>query len=424
MTAQIKLGAWTVLLATLLFCCANPNTNTTGLSSGTGAKVQLKFATSATSARSISVGYAQASGVTAFKVFITSIYLAQTATLTSAGPTNPSGEFEIYSYAGATPADPSTYDGTTDTAGYIDLMDPTALATLTTNATITAAQEGTYKYIVVYAENPIKVTATLSLNNSTTIYTQPVIWGTSTANQAPNIVSTNLETSPAAEAVVGGGGSRVFTLEAPLTISASDVQNQTAYKILLTFNPDGIIQAIDASTGGNGYPQIQDSAYAIYIPPAQLTAAVCKSTESIVRETYILPLSYNSDAQFGSHPENYDVRLALFYVSDDTVKSVVATELTCLVNSSTTGMIPFGRLYPPATVANISGVYSFTDGGGNPEIANFIRLTNIGDTNAIIGNASAWICPWTSYYDVVPSPTGGGGVLGVTYTLAAVDTMN
>jgi hypothetical protein len=424
MTAQIKIGAWTILLGALLFSCANPSTS--GPPSTTGAKVQLKFATSATSARSISVGYAPASSVTSFKVFITTIYLAKTATLTSAGPTNPSGELEIYSYAGALPSDPSTYDGTTDTAGYVDLMDPNALATLTTNATITAAQEGTYKYIVVDTEDPIKVTATLRINNgATTIYTQPVTWGASTANQAPNIVSTPLEKSPAAEAVVGGGGSSVFTLETPLTISASDVQNQTAYKILLAFNPDGIIQAISASTGGNGNPQIQDLTYAIYVPPAQLTAAVCKSTESIVRETYILPLSYTSNAQFGSNPEAYDVRLALFYTSDDPTKSVVATELTCLVNSSTSGMVPFGRLYPPATETNTSGVYSFTDGGGNPEIANFIRLTNNGDTNSTIGNtAGAWVCPWTSYYGIVPSPTGGGGVSGVMYTLAAVDTMN
>ena len=104
--------------------------------------MQVSFTTSSTRARSLgarSVSFASASGVTHFKVFIESIYPAQSATLSSTGPMNPSGELQIYAHPGTLP-NPSSFDGVAaaaDTADYVDLMDPTALAQLAGSGTVT-----------------------------------------------------------------------------------------------------------------------------------------------------------------------------------------------------------------------------------------------------------------------------------------------
>lgn len=100
--------------------------------------------------------------------------------------------------------------------------------------------------------------------------------------------STPLSQGPAEEAVVLlGNGGNWFKFQAPLTITEDDIAERRAWVLDLVFNPDGIMKAT------NSIAQIAERdaqgtfVRGIAVPMLDLAPVPHRSTETIVRESYV-----------------------------------------------------------------------------------------------------------------------------------------
>lgn len=417
-----------------------------GCSGGDGGQVQVSMRLRAGSgARSDLINgplrqglVAQNSGtsLSSLKYFIKEIGICDEVNIQGTGFNTGAGCVTLYRGPANAQFDSAPKDPTTDfsnqadfarsaMSGYVDLMDPTARATLNSNVSISgdsridhSADAGppgalTYRWGYLYWQYPIKLTAALNPPGTSTpaLYTHdgPVNGvpeqGGHGGYRYRTTPSTTLTTAPAEEAVVllPNGGSW-FAFPSPFVISSADLQANTAYELDLTFDPDGIIQGY-GTPGASNQPALGDGAdNTIAVPLLDLSPVPHRATEHTQREVYRAAVSHGG--------AEYDVRIELYYVDADSSKTIYGVQCQNLMNSNTTQAIPESTKVAFVTV-NENGSVDLLDYQHSPIVSGLQRQSSIGATTSA-GFCVENFSQTAGHCDVSNS---------LTFTLASVDTV-
>ena len=426
--------------------------------SGPGATIaaQVKLARAGSGAlghRRSTNGSAVATGLQSLKYFVTQIQICQGLDTNGSAFSNPTHCISIYqgpSEAGLDAVEDPSHPAAAldyvrthkDIAGYVDMMDATSRATLTSTVTVPADATGDYQWGIVTWHPEIKLTATITSpsDGSSLLYTHdgtnstPVDLG----GQAytPTISSTSFATAPAEEAIgSSGNGGSWFRFEHPFTISASDITSGAQFSLDLAFDPDSLIQGVTAP-GASNFPPLVDSASApgggdgsgasagwnsIAIPALALTPVAHKASSHVVRETYVAHVTTPSSGQ--------DLRLELYALDDDASKTIYSVNNAYIPNAATTGYIAGSPQIafvadgagdvdagtPGPAGGATSGTITFEDTSHAPVIQNFTRGVNINDTTSALVPCGGGLLP--------DDAACTDGQLEVTYTLTNIDTL-
>ncbi len=427
----------TVLILLLASCATKAkDAATTGggaSSSGGGsaraAKVNLALSVvhgsasrDASLARDTSKGVsATGSGLTSLKLHIGQIALCENVTFNGSAP-SPSNCLTLY----AGPVDAALSDGSavaaalteaaTVTDGYIDVLDATSRVALSQSVSIT--QAGSYNYVIFNWDPPIKITATLTDpadGTTAKLYTKASAPGTCAVNGNPAyacaVATSPLTAPPAAEAIMIGGGNIAMKFQNPLTISADDIANGTAYALTLAFNPDGLIQGV-TGTGATNFPPYTDNTIGngnnvgntINMVGAQLAAILHSTTSSVSRESYSATVSEPDSS-------TYKLRIELFSVDGDATHTVYGVTTATIPTAATDGyLIGWEGIYGVTT--NADGSINLLDYKGDPQLANFQRVAAAGGTTT--GDLTC---------DGVTMNCSAGATVSATFALDTLDTL-
>ncbi|MDX2470692.1 MAG: hypothetical protein QNL04_08985 [SAR324 cluster bacterium] len=153
--------------------CNSGNSDST--STITGGTIEMEVVASATSSGNVSysVGQATAANLSSLKYFIRDIKICQDLTVNGSGYSGQSGC--IWLYTSANSPDYDTYlsdEAAADSTNYIDLMTTAGRAKLNKTVTLTSDDAGSYYWGVIDWYRPIKVTAQVTLNDTTSLYTK------------------------------------------------------------------------------------------------------------------------------------------------------------------------------------------------------------------------------------------------------------
>ena len=386
MKSNILIKTLLVFSLFALMGCGGNEEETNSVSSDattSSASLELKVTPSkvSSSSASVAVGQNGPAELTSLKYFIRSIAICQSLT--------PAGSGYL--------AD----DALADSTNYVDLLTAEGRAALNTSITLTDADVGKYKWGMIDWYRPIKFTGSVTLNNGTTLYTKA---GTTALETTDTYLTTatDLTTGPAEETIVVlNNGGNWFRFATAFEITQQDIVDQTSFTLNLVFNPTGIIKGYQSSSRtGLG---LKDSAgYVLNMPMLDLAPVVRASTDTVMKESYLLDYT-------GSTITPMQVRLELYYLLSDATKSIYGVDGKYLYNSTSTGEL--GDFYKTSSVSEATdGTLSFADWSGVAFLQDFTRLTNVGDTGTANLNCGA------SYgYDVCTS-----GTLPVTTTLTGV----
>jgi hypothetical protein len=314
------------------------------------------------------------------------------------------------------------------TDGYIDLMDPASRAALSQTVTVTAADAHDYNYGLVSWDPPIKVKATLTDpadGTTPVLYTQP---GAASAACSVNnnvygcvLASTPLSSGPAAEAIFSANGNIAFKFQKPLTISADDVTNQTAYALTLAFNPNGIVQGVMAP-GATNFPPLSDgisltpsSGYnignTISFVGAQMAAIFYKSSTQVMRESYSAQLTAPDGAKFA-------LRIEFYTLADDPDHAIYGVSAATIPTADTTSGYLVGYEQIDGITTHSDSSIDLLDYQGTAQITNFVRSQTQGTvqtTPALIACGSPM--------SLLGCTGATGGPISATFTLDALTAL-
>jgi hypothetical protein len=268
--------------------------------------------------------------------YVTEIQICEDLTVTGTAFSDPTGCLQLFSHP--EPAnwtrDPNDLTdrlaaARASTDGWVDFMSANSRATLTQSTPLSAGDARSYQWGLITALPIVKVTATATQagsNGDNPLYTHD---GTtqicSVNNQSYTCVvsPTPLTQAPAEQAVFGGNVTGWFRFQAPFTISAGDISGGVRYSLDLAFDPDGLVQGV-TNPGATNYPPLMDSA------TGAGTGGGGANTMSIA-QIAMAPIAHHSSAQVmketyrgtvTSPTDSFDLRVELFYLSDDPNKSI------------------------------------------------------------------------------------------------------
>jgi len=328
-----------------------------------------------------------ATEITSLKYSLQNLAIYQNMTTNGSGYSNTEGAVTFYK--GTATYDYNTFDAEaaklTD-EGYIDLMDTASLNSLVKSISITSSQTGDYQFTGADWYQPAKITASVLLQDgTTTIYTKD---GT-TANSVTT-TSADMSAGPAQEAIVQfNNGGTWFKFLKPLTITQADIENETAFNVVMVFNPDSFIAAWDSNGSSAGNSIVDNAGHGIVLPFLDLVPVAYRAGDNVIRETYTFTVVNGID-------NNFDVRFEVYTVGSDTT-SVYAATLRHIVNASAT--IPGGASKIFFVDNTSAGDLVFQDWSLAPILDNFERLSTVGTTGT------------ATYYPGYNNP------ITVTYTL-------
>lgn len=332
----------------------------------------------------IAHGQVSASNLDSLKYYITDISICKDMTISGTGYSGQSGCISVYSAVRRYDYDTfNADDAALETELFLDLMSAQDRAKLTQTVYLTSQHLGEYHYGKVDHYRPVKLTGSIQLDDDTMVYTKA---GTSMLVSGSGIDATyvtevsDITTGPAEEAIVvlNNGGSW-FKFEEPFTLTAEDIQNETAFQMKLAFNPEGAIKAYNHTSSNQ---VIQDSVndYGIEVPLMPFTPVVFRSTETASKESYLF--SYTSGA--GSIYNAFDFRLELYTVQEDINDSIYAADtMQLLLRPDEDGGTDVTQVYRPFYVTSSNDatpVYTFINWLNNDFITGFSRGTHVGDT--------------------------------------------
>lgn len=398
----------------------------TGIKTGAEIHTRVTVASAQAQGAPAELGSVQAAGLLSLKYYIKSLGICQTANIQGTGfgmgpnciilyETEPDAKYE--QPGGAIP-DATRYKAlmntarTDDNPNFIDLMSAQSRARMARTVTLTTEDAGEYQYGYVYWHYPIKLKAEVTLGDGTTIYSHD---GEPTSfvdgNNYTHIISqsgTPLTTGPADEAVVlQQNGGTWFKFQTPFTVSADDITNGTSFKLALSFNPNGVVQAGGPNAGVNAL--LQDSppntpGYGFELPILDLSPVVSREGETAVRESYLFPVSTATGNQF-------DIRYDLYYVQERPL-TILAVETKTLVTAQTTA--PIGSGWSVSfVVTEPDGALTFEKWDHSPILTGFKRAAAAGETATATLHCDGSSDPRFSW-------CGAAGTLALTGSLTGV----
>ena len=331
-------------------------------------------------------GQVAASDLTSLKYYITDISICKSMTINGTGYSGHSGCISVYTAERRYDYDTLVAeDAAQETELYVDLMSASDRAKLSQTIYLTNDDIGDYHYGKVDHYRPVKLTASVELEDDTVVYTKS---GTSTLVSGSGIDAayvtqvSEITTGPAQESIVviPNGGSW-FKFEKPFALTAQDIQNQTTFQLKLAFNPEGVIKAYNFTSSNQA---IQDAVnnYGIEVPLMPFTPVVYRSTETARKESYLF--TYTSTV--GSTYNSFDFRLELYTVEEDTSDSIYAADtLRLLLRPDDDSGSDVTQVFRPFSVTSSNDttpVYSFVNWLNDNFITGFTRGTNVGDAGS------------------------------------------
>lgn len=282
--------------------------------------------------------------------------------------------------------------------GWTDFMKKGALEELVGKVTYTDTAIGTYEAVIVGFYRTFKVDAEVQMNNGEKLYTKNVTEFYDNGKTGLDVTyagkSSNITTAPSAAGFFFlPNGGKTFYLQRPFEITQADVDDLVPYKMALAFDHNNFIKGSAASPGAMTTPpdwvegQIDDT-LGRSIKPGFLEFApiLARETETIMRETYVLSTNDMAGAS-SSTKQGFSARLTLYYVKEDTSKSVRAVTSRGYYNEYSSSYLN----YDP-----VSGIRRIADGSETGTIdmyqsteadfalfKGFKRLTEVGDTGTV-----------------------------------------
>ena len=333
-------------------------------------------------------GQAGASELESMAYYITDISICKSMTINGTGYSGQSGCISVYSAERR--YDYNTFvaeDAALETELYVDLMKPSDLSRLSKTVYLSEEDIGDYHYGKVDHYRPVKVTASIQLDDDTMVYTKsgPSVLISGSGIDATYVTQiSDITQGPAEESIVvlPNGGSW-FKFEKPFQLTSQDVENETTFQMKLAFNPEGVIKAYDF-TSSNQVIQDQTNGYGIVVPLMPFTPVIYRSTETARKESYLF--SYNStiDSTYNS----FDFRLELYTVEEDTSDTIYAADtLQLLLRTYDDGGTDVTQIFRPFSVVasdDETPVYAFVNWLNNHFITNFTRSTTVCDAGTAI----------------------------------------
>ncbi len=303
--------------------------------------------------------------------------------------------------------------------GFIDLIDATSRAKLTTTTQLGPEHVHGYNYGAIYWNLPVKVRASIPMVDETTYHTHDgptvrTVAGQDNFASYPTVSSTSLLDGEAEEAtILHPNGGTWFKFQAPLLITQDDLDKKTGFVLDLTFNPEGLIRG--ASWGGPP-PSIVDSddpAHTILVPMLDLTPVPHRESETAMKETYLANVKAGDD--------DFDVRLELYYVDEDAERTIYGASARTLFNARSKTMISdFQKIAFVNT--NESGDLEFQAYDKSPTLTGFTRGTAEGDTSTATLYCSHYGDPRGSSAGVLFANCDAAG-MPITFTLQKVSKL-
>jgi hypothetical protein len=387
-------------MVTALFVSACGGTSSDGGGDGEAKQASLNFemlSTASTTSRpstmvqhsgrmdaAVANGQVTASGLTSLKYYITDISICKSMTINGTGYSGQSGCITVYSAESL--YDYDTFiaeDAEQETEHYVDLMSSVDLSRLAKTTPLSSNHIGDYYYGKVDHYRPVKLTASIRLNDDTLVYTKS---GTSTLTSGGGIDATyvtyvsDITNGPAQESIVvlPNGGSW-FKFEKPFTITAEDIENETTFQMKLAFNPEGVLKGYNY-TSSNQVIQDQTADYGIVVPLMPFTPVIFRTTETARKESYLF--SYTSTV--GATYNSFDFRLELYTVQEDASDSIYAADTLQLLlrdyEDSYTDVTQIFRPFSVTASGDATPLYSFGNWLDNDFITGFTRGTYVGET--------------------------------------------
>lgn len=296
-----------------------------------------------------------------------------------------SGAWSIYGEGEG--ADYDTFlpaDAAADTTNYTNFLDADAMSALGNSVTYSDGHVQSYDSVLVYWYRPFKIKASMTMNDGTKLYTKASTDFQSNGKSGLDVTYytnvTNMTTAPAEEGVffLPNGGT-YFRLPTKFEITQADVDAKTNFKVVFAFDPEGMVKG--TSWGGsldpNGfYTGMSDAAngFRITAPFLQIAPVIAREGETIMREVYLLR----------SADSKQDVRLSLYYVKEDSEKSILAVTTTNLYNAASTSseLQEWGQVNSVEVTAD--GKVNFKDWGGHNVIGGLTRMETAGAASTTV----------------------------------------
>jgi hypothetical protein len=288
-------------------------------------------------------------------------------------------EFMLYREADQTQ---SSYDNflpanAAEYQGWTNFVDETSTQSLAQDIAYSDQNVGKYVKVIVHFYRAFQINAEIALNDDRTVYTKASTDFRSNNKTGLDVTYasavTDALTGPSEDAVFFlPNGGKTFYLQNPFEITADDVANQVAYKMVLAYDPDNLIKANAVDTTSifdQDFLEGQiDTTNGIRVtaPFVEFAPVLAKSTETIMRDTYTLKFSGDNE---------YEIRLGLYYVKEDETKAVRAITSNLVYTPNTSSYMNFNPLSGIRSFeANADGTYKILQGAGKfVAIANFER---------------------------------------------------
>lgn len=300
------------------------------------------------------------SGLSSFKLYISSIDVCENMTISGSGYSGTSGCSTIYENR------TDDYDtfGVTEAAAassgkYIDLLSATDRATLTKSVSVTA---GSYNFGSINWYKPIKMTGEVARTNGSTLKTKAC----ASNDTNGNCIVTAMETGSAAESIVklNNGGSW-FRFLKPFTVAADDsVEMDLAFDLdqKVFGGPNvsngGVIQNSGCTTGGG-------SVCGIFAPMLKVIPVPRKTGETTMVETYDMSTTNSTE---------WKLRVQVYYNSADTAKTILAADIFPIPTATTNSNL-VTAVYVYSVETTSAGVNTFKTYDGSDTLTAFTRGT-------------------------------------------------
>lgn len=308
------------------------------------------------------------------KYYFIEVQICKDLTTTGTAYNNPSGCISLYkgSDSGYNTYLAASALADTDPSHYVDIVDMA-----TTKAKLNqglASNPGEYNYGVITWYRPLKVKAEVTLNDNTVLVTKPGT-ETSTGTDANGFgqyyteatsLSGSAGTSEEAIVTLNNGGNW-FKFQNTFKYDGTEPMT-----LDLVFNPESIIKG-SSSTSNYSLREPQSGNAAgkgLNIPALDLSPVVHKASETTKKESYLI------------HASKADIRLELYYINEDTAKTIYGADIKSVYTASTSeNVMDPGRVSFIQTNANAT--LDFQDYAKSAMISGFARLTTEGQTGSV-----------------------------------------
>lgn len=326
-------------------------TNFKSLSSGDvteALSVGLPFALNDYGAAAVGAG-----GLSSFKLYVSSIQFCESIEVNGSGYNSPTNCSTVYENG---TEDYATFDvaaaSAVSTGKYFDLLTADGRVGMRATATL---EPGTYNVGIINWYRPIKIKATVPLQNGNSLYTK-------TCPMMGDCEVSDMDTAPAQESIVdfNNGGTWMKFLK-PLVITGDeDFTIDLAYDL-----EKRVFGGQDVSNGqitqGIGCTAVTNGNCGIYMPILRLMPIAHRAAETTMVETY----------EMSGPSAQWKLRVDVYYNSGDEDKAILGADLFPIPTTSVDSSVAAGAYV--YTVTETGGVTTFKDADGTNQLFDFTR---------------------------------------------------